>query len=83
MEQLRRQVETPAQSGARSSKETCLARANNCSELRTWIQRGIVEAQDNSESDKKYHLPTVLGSFETHQKGSIQRATAEKWVEKP
>jgi hypothetical protein len=59
-----RQVSTAVQSWPRRAEARPQVRVECCSELRGWVQRVILEAEENEGFDKKDRVSSLLGFFE-------------------
>lgn len=60
MELVEKQVNTPAQSWLNRAVRGHPAVADYHSELRSWVQRAILEAEKTKDSDKKHQLLSLL-----------------------
>lgn len=84
VEQLDKDGETPAPSRTKRARERHPHRADNYSELRTWVRRAIVEAEKNNDSDKKDQAPNHSGkALKLTKKGSFKQEQQKESVEKP
>jgi hypothetical protein len=60
MELADKQVSTPAQSWTSRAERSHPPKIDYYSELRSWVQRAILEAERNKDFDKKDQLLTLL-----------------------
>jgi len=60
MELVNKQVSTPAQSWTSRVERKPLPKVDYYSELRSWLQRAILEAEKSKDFDKKDQLLTLL-----------------------
>jgi hypothetical protein len=60
MELVDKQVSTPTQSWTSRAEIRHLAKIDYYSELRSWVQRAILEAEKNKDVNKKDQLLSLL-----------------------
>jgi hypothetical protein len=60
MELIDNKASTPAQSWTNRAERTHLPKVDYYSELRSWLQRAILEAEKTKNFDKKDQLLTLL-----------------------
>jgi hypothetical protein len=63
MELTNEQVRTPAQSWTSRAESKPLPKVDYYSELRSWLQRAIMEAEKNKNFDKKDQLLILLNDL--------------------
>jgi len=63
MELVNEKVNTPAQSWANRVKRKPLPKVDYYSELRSWLQRAILEAEKNKDFNKKGQLVILLNDL--------------------
>jgi hypothetical protein len=64
VELIDRHVYTSVQSWTRRAEVGHPLKVEYCSELRSWVQRAILEAEKNEDFDKKDQLPSLLRFLE-------------------
>jgi hypothetical protein len=78
-----KQVSTSTQSWINRIERSRLAKVDCFSELRSWVQHAILEAEEKKDFDKKGKFLSLLNDLETCPRTVSAMKMTKKRVEKP
>ncbi len=79
MESADRRVDVSAQLWTKRAEGRHPSKVDFCSEQRNWVQRAMLEAEKNEDSDLKDQLLSFLRYFEVDQECFLKREQQGKW----